>query len=736
MQSYNYPARQYPQPTRAHSATLNVPVTPNRAPPPRPRYTSLSGVPPRLPETMNPPMPQPSIPESLTPGRQGRRPIWDKSAAQPSTLYGPMGSAYHSPHRQSLYGDYFFQQSHPSLAPPPVPHKPQALVHPLPNPVPPIPPKPTALSSQPRNPLYPTSIPVPIAGPSSQLVAPEAQSPVDEKDIALAMALSASEAQARQREEELFAQEEEELLRALEESRLLSSSMHPFDDPSSPQPSSSSSLRPPSIDRASTSAIKGSAHPPEGESWLHLITPTASITSQSSSLDEDLPSLYPVEDDDESSNEPIEPFRPTPSDIREARDTGSLTPPLYANAVSNLIRKPTSVSSTSHSTNGPSSSSTISPAYSPTEYTPPPDRDPSPQFHSPLAQSNGSDASSMPPFVSRSSWTSTTSDGSAPAGRSPGGEHFSPVPGSKSPPRTPASPNLSFTSLDPLEEDTEGEEGDGSGRAVSPPSANQYVEPEMLIGVSLGFSRPVISTELAPMPGVMPNVITLPYGKAPCFHFQAPSWRKLLKLMARLSATRVEPTLEALTVAKHQLKLRTVIQFVKIHHSASEWRTLLYLTTEFPIPPTTQNSHRYTNGDVSVLPYSYTLSALPTLLRDGAESPMAKYYVVPPTATTPYPTLPINFPNLAMYLQSAVQDSRRASSDSSSGVRKLANYIDNCYQNEAESATPIDQAVSVRRGVGGMFRRVIGRHRGSSRNSSGNEEIYDLVTPFVPDEWG
>jgi hypothetical protein len=490
-------ARQYPQPTRAHSATLNVPVTPNRAPPPRPRYTSLTGVPPRLPETMNPLVPQSSIPESLTPGRQHRRPIWDKSAVQPNTLYGPMGSGYHSPYRQSLYGDYFFPQSHASLAPPPVPHKPQALVHPLPNPVPPIPPKPMALSSQPRNPLYPTSIPVPIAGPSSRLVAPLSQSPVDEKDIALTMALSASEAQARQREEELFAQEEEELVRALEESRLLSSSMYSLDDPSSSQPSSSASLRPPSIDRASTSAIKGSAHPPEGESWLHLITPTASITSQSSSLDEDFPSPYPVEDDDGSSNEPIEPLRPTPSDIRDlqaARDTGSITPPLYANAVSNLIRKPTSVSSTSHSTNAPSSSSTISPTYSHTEYTPPPDRNPSPQFHSPLAHSNGSDASLMPPFVSRSSWTSTTSDGSVPAGRSPGGEHLSPVSGSKSPPRTPASPNLSFTSLDPLEEDTEGEEEDGSVRAVSPPSANQYVEPEMLIGVCMSQPRITVIT--------------------------------------------------------------------------------------------------------------------------------------------------------------------------------------------------------------------------------------------------
>lgn len=66
------------------------------------------------------------------------------------------------------------------------------------------------------------------------------------------------------------------------------------------------------------------------------------------------------------------------------------------------------------------------------------------------------------------------------------------------------------------------------------------------------------------MAAAMPNVITLPYGKAPLFHLQAPSWRRLLKLMARLSGTRVEPTVEALSVAKHDLKLRTVIQFIKV----------------------------------------------------------------------------------------------------------------------------------------------------------------------------
>ena len=176
------------------------------------------------------------------------------------------------------------------------------------------------------------------------------------------------------------------------------------------------------------------------------------------------------------------------------------------------------------------------------------------------------------------------------------------------------------------------------------------------------------------------------------------------------------------------------VGLAKIHHSASEWRTVLYLTTDYPIPSNLPNSHRYTNGDVTVLPYSYSLSPLPTLLRDGSESPMAKYYVVPSTATTPYPTLPINFPNLAMYLQSAVQDSRRAANDSSSGLRKLAHYIDSCYQTEAGCIAPIDQEAASKKGVGGMFKRVMGRNRASK--SRGNEEIYDLVTPFVSDEWG
>ncbi|KAF8450531.1 hypothetical protein L210DRAFT_3386764 [Boletus edulis BED1] len=420
-----------------------------------------------------------------------------------------------------------------------------------------------------------------------------------------------------------------------------------------------------------------------------------------------------------------------------ARDA-SPTPPLYANVVSSLIRNPLPALSPSHSAVAPISPSATSFAH--LQNDPTSDRVPTSPSLS-LALSSSSEQLPVPSFISRPSWSSASSENGTSTGHSLGSDLVPTSSGYKSPTYLSRSPDLSpapLTNLDPLDERAEGEADTEPGpptRPAIPLSANQYVEREMLMGVSLGFNLPVISTELLPMTNAMPNVITLPYGKAPVFHFQAPGWRKLLKLMARLSATRVEPTIEAISVAKHDLKLRTVIQFVKIHHSASEWRTVLYLTTDHPVPSNLPNSYKYTNGDVNVLPYSYTLSPLPTLLRDGPESSMVKYYVVPSTPSTPYPNLPINFPNLAMYLQSAVQDSRRAANDSSSGLRKLAQYIDSCHQTDPERVAPIDPEVVSKRGVGGMIKRVMGRHK-SNKNSRGNDEIYDLVTPFVSDEWG
>jgi hypothetical protein len=76
----------------------------------------------------------------------------------------------------------------------------------------------------------------------------------------------------------------------------------------------------------------------------------------------------------------------------------------------------------------------------------------------------------------------------------------------------------------------------------------------------------------------MPNIISLPYTRCPPLHLQAPDWRHLLRLMARLSGTRIEPSVEATTVSKVELKLRTVIQFIKVGVTL-----LLRLTTILPI---------------------------------------------------------------------------------------------------------------------------------------------------------
>lgn len=95
---------------------------------------------------------------------------------------------------------------------------------------------------------------------------------------------------------------------------------------------------------------------------------------------------------------------------------------------------------------------------------------------------------------------------------------------------------------------------------------------------AIGFKSPTISTRLAPMQEPMPNIISLPYTRCPPLHLQAPDWRHLLRLMARLSGTRIEPTVEATTVSKAELKLRTVIQFIKVGITL-----LLLLTTILPI---------------------------------------------------------------------------------------------------------------------------------------------------------
>jgi len=244
---------------------------------------------------------------------------------------------------------------------------------------------------------------------------------------------------------------------------------------------------------------------------------------------------------------------------------------------------------------------------------------------------------------------------------------------------------------------------------------------------------------------VMPNIISLPYGKCPPLHLQGPDWRHLLKLMARLSGTRLEATLEAVAVSKSEMKLRTVIQFVKVCHryipcfsrkltfdqplrTSSQWRTILYFTLDYPSPRSGD-----ARQNVNTLPYSYSLSSIPTLLRDSSDTPVSKTFTIPASDAVPYPTLPITFPNLAMYLQAALEESRRYLNDSSSGNRKLAKMVQACYPSRTDDVLP---DAPERSSVGGLLKRVIGRNTNKSTRTGGNEDTYELVTPFVPGEWG
>ena len=58
---------------------------------------------------------------------------------------------------------------------------------------------------------------------------------------------------------------------------------------------------------------------------------------------------------------------------------------------------------------------------------------------------------------------------------------------------------------------------------------------------------------------------------------------------------------------------------------------------------------------------------------------MSKTYTIPVTDAIPLPTLPITFPNLALYLQAALDTSRRHLNDSPTGPGKLGKMVQMCY---------------------------------------------------------
>jgi hypothetical protein len=238
----------------------------------------------------------------------------------------------------------------------------------------------------------------------------------------------------------------------------------------------------------------------------------------------------------------------------------------------------------------------------------------------------------------------------------------------------------------------------------------------------------------------IPDVIKLPYGKAPPMHVQAGSWKQLLRLLAKASGTRVEPATEAFALTSGVHKLRVVVQFVKVrravfsdvtyrangasaqnHLASSEWRTVLYLTIDHPAPPKLPSAPK--PNDPNALPFSYTLSSLPTLLRDGADSNLSKYYNVPETASMPLPNLPITLPDLALYLAAALEGSRRVK-DAANAARRLSRFVDEFYPAEAPVGMEEDDADERRP----RWKRFMKRSKPPTQSVNAN--MYELVTPF------
>ncbi|KAH9938257.1 uncharacterized protein B0H18DRAFT_1080994 [Fomitopsis serialis] len=245
----------------------------------------------------------------------------------------------------------------------------------------------------------------------------------------------------------------------------------------------------------------------------------------------------------------------------------------------------------------------------------------------------------------------------------------------------------------------------------------------------MGFGTAPIVLTAAPFKGSIPTLISLPNADKPPFYIQAPNWRSLLKFMARLPATRVEPSIEVLKKLKGEARLRIVISFVKVHSTSSAWLTAVYMSIDVPVPVNTPNAVRFRNGDSSVLPWSYTICSPPAVLRDGADAPISKFYTIPSVPGNLYPTLPTTFPDLAMYLASALELSRNGPPEGYPGLRRLSKIVDTLYP-EDRSEMEADEKPGMRQ----KFKNFVGL--GSKPQRSRNAEMYDLVTPFVPDDYG
>jgi hypothetical protein len=227
-------------------------------------------------------------------------------------------------------------------------------------------------------------------------------------------------------------------------------------------------------------------------------------------------------------------------------------------------------------------------------------------------------------------------------------------------------------------------------------------------GVEFGYRSP--SWDIAPgllrlksppseFPGYGVPLTLYPNPSTP-FFIRAPSWRALLRLLASLNETSVEPTPEAVADTKRgAVDLRLVVQFVKTPFSQplgsgkekNENREVaLYLCLHQEVPSTRSrigkalppdDRTKWRSWDTSILPYGFRaatgsrltndkkpgagvwMSSGPTMVADAGtpireqepDGDSSMFVALPP----PFVELPVTLSNLALYLQDNLVLSRR-----------------------------------------------------------------------------
>ena len=195
--------------------------------------------------------------------------------------------------------------------------------------------------------------------------------------------------------------------------------------------------------------------------------------------------------------------------------------------------------------------------------------------------------------------------------------------------------------------------------------------------------------------------LTLYPGPSTPFFIRAPSWRALLRLLATLNETRIEPTPEALADMKRgAADLRLVVQFVKTPflppvgsgEAKIEHREVaLYLCIHREVPSIKSrigkslrmdDRAKWSSWDTSILPYGFKAAAGSRLATDNkpsvdvwlhssrkavadAGTPISEqepdgdgslFITLPP----PFVELPATLSDLALYLQDSLVRSRRS----------------------------------------------------------------------------